>query len=156
MITTLNFIRLFKEKPLTLEAATEVASNLLKADFKELTEGHGMSPEDLPSLAIKEESSYSAEYILNGRTAAMGGVLKNGQVWLLCTPLIKKYPLAFARGINQVVNNRPEPLLWNIVDKRNTTHLKLLKFLGFKFLRELHYGPNNLLFIEFCRLCTAN
>lgn len=153
MITTLNFIRLFKENTLTLEAATEVASNLLNSDLKELTEGHGISPEVLPSIALKQESY---EYILNGRTAAMGGVSKNGQVWLLCTPLINKHPLAFARGIKQVVYNRPEPLLWNIVDKRNTTHLKLLKFLGFKFLRELHYGPNNLLFIEFCRLCTAN
>ena len=47
-------------------------------------------------------------------------------------------------------------MLWNIVDKRNTTHLKLLKFLGFKFLREVSYGPNNLTFIEFCRVRTSN
>ena len=50
------------------------------------------------------------------------------------------------------VEIREEKLLWNIVDKRNTVHLKLLQFLGFKFLRELTYGPNQIPFIEFCRI----
>ena len=40
-------------------------------------------------------------------------------------------------------------MLWNICDSRNKVHLKLLKFLGFKFLREVKYGPNNVTFIEF-------
>ena len=30
------------------------------------------------------------------------------------------------------------------------------KFLGFKFLREVKYGPNNVTFIEFCRVRTDN
>jgi hypothetical protein len=71
---------------------------------------------------------------------------------MLCTPEIEKVPHTFARQAKKFIDSRTEPLLWNIVDKRNTVHLKLLQFLGFKFLRELKYGPNQLTFIEFCKL----
>ena len=73
---------------------------------------------------------------------------------MLCTHAIYEYPLTFAREAKRFVESRPEPLLWNIVDKRNKVHLKLLRFLGFKFLREISHGPNNLSFIEFCRVRT--
>ena len=82
----------------------------------------------------------------------MAGVGPDGSIWMLCTPAIHDYPITFAREAKRFVESRTEPLLWNIVDKRNTVHLKLLKFLGFKFLREIKYGPNNLSFIEFCRV----
>jgi len=72
---------------------------------------------------------------------------------MLCTPSILKYPTTFAREAKRYVDSRQEKLLWNLVDKRNKVHLKLLHFLGFKFLRELEYGPNQLTFIEFCKLC---
>jgi len=60
--------------------------------------------------------------------------------------------MTFVREAKRYVDSREEKLLWNIADKRNTVHIKLLRFLGFKFLRELTYGPNQLTFIEFCRV----
>jgi len=71
---------------------------------------------------------------------------------MLCTPAIHDYPLTFAREAKRYVEGRQEKLLWNIVDKRNKVHLKLLQFLGFKFLREVKHGPKQLSFIEFCRV----
>ena len=65
---------------------------------------------------------------------------------------IHDYPLTFAREAKRYVEGRQEKLLWNIVDKRNKVHLKLLQFLGFKFLREVKHGPKQLSFIEFCRV----
>ena len=53
------------------------------------------------------------------------------------------------------IDGREEPLLWNVVDKRNRVHMRLLKFLGFKFLREFPYGPNQLTFIEFAKCLSA-
>jgi len=88
----------------------------------------------------------------NGELAGIAGVHDKGQIWMLCTPAILKYPVTFAREAKRYVDSRQEKLLWNIVDKRNTVHLKLLRFLGFKFLRELKHGPNQLTFIEFCRV----
>ena len=139
--------------PATLEAAMTVASNLLPDDYKEVTEGHGHDP--LNGLVVGYQNCDSVFFeVPNGEIAGMAGVHSNGQIWMLCTPAIYDYPHTFAREAKRYVNSRKEKLLWNIVDERNKVHLKLLRFLGFKFLRRLKYGPNNLSFIEFCRVRT--
>ena len=128
-----------------------MASNLRPEDLREVEEGHGYDPIEYAKF-IAQEGSAVYFTMPNGKTAGMAGVGNEGEIWMVCTPVIEKYPHSFARGSKRFVESRTEPLLWNIVDKRNIVHLKLLKFLGFKFLRELKYGPNNLLFIEFCRV----
>ena len=136
-----------------MEAAVEVASNLRPDDFREVYEGHGHFPLlHLPQYTFNGESVYFE--VPNGKTAGMAGVEPDGSIWMLCTPAIHDYPLTFAREAKRFVDSREHKLLWNIVDKRNTVHLKLLQFLGFKFLRELKHGPNKLTFIEFCRVRT--
>ena len=137
--------------PITLEAATEVASNLRSDDYREVTEGHGINPiAFLPMVAQEGSAVYFT--VPDGKTAGLAGVGDDGAIWMLCTPEIERYPITFAREAKRYVDSRQERLLWNIVDCRNTVHLKLLKFLGFKFLRKLRYGPYNLEFIEFCRV----
>ena len=137
--------------PLTYEAAVEVASNLLPEDHREVEEGHGHDPEVILPLTYHIGDSVYFK-VPNGELAGIAGVHDGGRIWMLCTPAILKYPVTFAREAKRYVESREEKLLWNIVDKRNTVHLKLLKFLGFKFLRELKHGPNQLTFIEFCRV----
>ena len=137
--------------PITLEAATEVASNLRPDDHREVEEGHGIDPTALPFL-MSQNPSYVYFTVPDGKTAGMAGVGQEGDIWMLCTPDIHRYPITFAREAKRYVDSREEQLLWNIVDSRNTAHLKLLKFLGFKFLRKLKHGPNNVTFIEFCRV----
>jgi hypothetical protein len=137
--------------PITFEAALEVASNLRPEDRREVEEGHGIDPiEYLPTMS--QRTSYVYFTVPDGKTAGMAGVGPEGDIWMLCTPDIHRYPITFAREAKRYVDSRPEPLLWNIVDSRNKMHLKLLKFLGFKFLRKLKHGPNNITFIEFCRV----
>ena len=139
--------------PITLEAAKEVASILLPDDRREVEEGHGLDPmEELTNVAQSGSCVYFT--MPNGKTAGMAGVGKAGDIWMLCTPVIYKYPVAFARGAKRFVESRTEPLLWNVVDERNKVHLRLLKFLGFKFLQKISFGPNQLSFIEFCRVRT--
>jgi hypothetical protein len=141
--------------PITKEAAKEVASNLRSDDLREVTEGHGLDPS---ILLTKVAQGGSAVYftVPDGETAGLAGVGEDGAIWMLCTPAIHRYPITFAREAKRYVDSRDEPLLWNIVDCRNTVHLKLLKFLGFKFLRKFKHGPNNLHFIEFCRVCSRS
>ena len=136
---------------LTAEAALEVASNLLPEDRKEVEEGHGHDPKVILPLTYDMGDSVYFR-VPNGELAGIAGVHGEGQIWMLCTPAILKYPMTFAREAKRYVESRQEKLLWNIVDKRNTVHIKLLRFLGFKFLRELKHGPNQLTFIEFCRV----
>ena len=136
--------------PVTIKAALEVASNLRPEDRRELEEGHGTNVLEY-FLEVSRDPNNVWFEVPNGKTAGMAGVSKEGNIWMLCTPAILEYPLTFAREAKRFVDSRTEPLLWNIVDKRNTVHLKLLKFLGFKFLREVRHGPNNLTFIEFAK-----
>ena len=152
VIFHLDFINVSKYiHPITLEAATEIASNLRPDDRREVEEGHGVEASTLPSM-IAQNPSYVYFTVPNGKTAGMAGVGPQGEVWMLCTPAIHEYPITFAREAKRYIDGRTEKLLWNIVDSRNTVHLKLLKFLGFKFLRKFEHGPNNIHFIEFCRV----
>ena len=136
-----------------MQAAYEVACNLRPDGYREVVEGHGHDPKlTLPIGAKQTDSVYFTSP--TGVIAGVAGVGDKGEIWMLCTPAISTFPITFAREAKRYIESRPEELLWNIADKRNTTHLKLLKFLGFKFLRELTHGPNNLTFIEFCRVRT--
>ena len=139
--------------PCTLEAALEVASNLRPEDRREIEEGHGLDPKVILTEAVDDDFCvyFTAP---NGRTAGMGGIYNDGIIWMVTTPVIHDYPIAFVKEAKLVLASRREPILGNIVDKRNTVHLRLLKYLGFKFLREIRHGPNNLSFIEFCRVRT--
>ena len=128
----------------------EVASNLRPDDLREVVEGPGLAPMIfLPLVAPEGSAVYFT--VPDGKTAGLAGVGDEGAIWMLCTPEIHRYPITFAREAKRFVDSREEPLLWNIVDCRNTVHLKLLKFLGFKCLRKVKNGPYNLDFIEFCR-----
>ena len=137
--------------PVTLEAAKYVASNLRPEDRREVEEGHGIDPTEALIDAVQKPSCVYFT-VPNGKTAGMAGVDPGGLIWMLCTPAIHEYPMTFAREAKRYVERQQDKLLWNVVDKRNTVHLKLLKFLGFKFLREVEFGPNKLSFIEFCRV----
>ena len=127
-----------------------VASNLRSDDRREVEEGHGLDPFVMITSKAQEGSCVYFN-VPNGKTAGMAGVDPGGLIWMLTTPAIEEYPITFAREAKRYVE-RQKGLLWNIVDKRNTVHLKLLKFLGFKFLREIFHGPNQLTFIEFCKI----
>jgi len=131
-----------------LEDAYYVASNLRPDDRRECEEGHGIVPTIHIPLSILDGDSVSF-IVPNGKTAGIAGVNTNGAIWMLTTPAIHDYPVTFAREAKRFIDGRTEELLWNIVDKRNTVHLKLLKFLGFEFLNEVQHGPNNITFIEF-------
>ena len=140
--------------PITLDAALYVASHLRADDYREVKEGHGHEPLlYIPPAAFYGDTVYFD--VPNGKTAGLAGVQEDGKIWMLCTDAIHDAPLTFAREAKRFIESRKEELLWNIVDKRNAAHLKLLKFLGFKVLRELKHGPNQLTFIEFCRVRTS-
>jgi hypothetical protein len=134
---------------LTPEAAIYVAAHLRPDDYREVTEGHGCAPIRAAWRPFDADDIYFT--VPNGETAGMAGVEKDGRVFMLCTPAIDDYPITFAREAKKYIESRPEPYLWNIIDARNTVHLKLLKWLGFEFLEEFEYGPNNLTFIKFYR-----
>ena len=139
----------------TIEAIEEVASNLRPEDYKEVLEGWGYEPSLVLPLEASEGYTVSFE-VPDGRIAGLAGIQDGGRIWMLCTNAIDDFPVTFIRESKRFIESRTEPILWNVVDKRNKLHLKLLQHLGFKFLREVPWGPNQLTFIEFCRVWTSS
>ena len=134
--------------PCTLEVAYQVASNLRQDDLRECVEGHGSIPTiDIPLASLK--GTCVSFTVPDGRTAGLAGIEEDGRIWMLCTNAIHDFPITFAREAKRFIDSRSESMLWNYVDKRNVVHLKLLKHLGFEFLEEIPFGPNQLPFIRF-------
>ena len=127
-----------------------MASNLRQEDLEEAVEGHGVVPTiDIPLCSLK--GSCVSFTVPDGRIAGLAGIESDGRIWMLCTDAIHDFPITFAREAKRYIDSRSESILWNYADKRNTVHLKLLKFLGFKFLSEEPFGPNKLPFIKFAK-----
>ena len=125
-----------------------MASNLRPDDLREVTEGHGLVPTiHIPLGSLKGFCVYFT--VPDGRTAGLAGIEGDGRIWMLCTPAIHDFPITFTREAKRFIDSRSESILWNFADKRNTVHLKLLKHLGFEFLEEIPFGPNQLPFIRF-------
>ena len=137
------------------EDVDDVAENLRPEDWREVVEGWGMEPTTVLPFITSEGHTVSFQ-APDGRIAGLAGIQDDGRVWMLCTNVIDEYPIHFIREAKRFVDSREDAILWNVVDKRNTLHLKLLKHLNFKFLREVEWGPNKLTFIEFCRVCTSS
>lgn len=136
--------------PCTFEAAYEVASNLRPDDLRETIDGYGVIPTIHIPLSTLEGFCVSFT-VPDGRIAGLAGVEDNGRIWMLCTDAIHDFPITFAREAKRFIESRSEEVLWNYADKRNKTHLRLLKYLGFELLEEVPFGPNNLPFIPFRR-----
>ena len=130
-----------------------MASNLRQEDLREVVEGHGAQPTiDIPLGSLRGSSVYFT--VPDGRIAGLAGIEEDGRIWMLCTPAIHDFPITFAREAKRFIESRSESVLWNYVDKRNIAHIKLLKFLGFRFLEEIPFGPNQLPFIRFEKCLT--
>ena len=75
-----------------------------------------------------------------------------GVVWMLTTPVIYDYPVEFTVQMKRhfdLIHDRYE-FLTNFTDERNTSHHKLIKWLGFSFIRRVEtFGAAGLPFIEF-------
>ena len=135
----------------TLVDAAHTALNLQPDDMKEVIDGSGLHP--FLAIARSVVAIYTVVFETpDGKIVAMAGIDDTGCIWMLSTNEVRKHPLAFARAFKRWIELQPHKLQYNVADIRNTAHLKLLKHLGYKFLRVIPTGPNNLYFVEFVKL----
>jgi hypothetical protein len=76
-------------------------------------------------------------------------------VWLLASPGLVAIQREFMRQTRSMLRmfHRQYPLLWNVVDERNTTHIRWLRYFGFSFLqRHERLGVEGRPFLEFVRI----
>lgn len=142
-------------KQASIDDVVEVVDTLLPSDRTEIVDGTGLNP----VLSMVNSVYFSNSvifYVPDGTCAGMAGVSDDGCVWMHCTDAVRRYPILFCKEARKWINSLPHRLLYNKADIRNTLHLKLLKKLGFKFLRLVPYGPNNIYFVEFVKLCSLH
>ena len=104
-------------------------------------------------------SEHPTFFHVDDEPAGIAGVVRlsptEGQIWMLCTPLITTKPITFVRQAKAWLREVEQEyqLLWNLADARNHVHHKLLKHLGFKALRTVPAGPEALPYFEIVKLC---
>ena len=146
-----------------VEDALKMAHNLRKADMNELQAvlGNNLDTAHILYEGIKN-SDNPRTFLVDGEPSAIYGVvnaqsddLKVGWVWLLGTNKIKKAKTFFLKHSKKELAEQEKEydVLANYVDVRNTVHIKWLKWLGFKALREVNYGVEQRKFYEFARAC---
>jgi hypothetical protein len=137
--------------PCTAQLAFDVGENLRWEDKREVEQTSGLS-----ATAAVVESFYCSAYsvfftVPNGKAAGVAGVTPDNRIWMLCTQASEEYPHTFVREARRWINSLPEKYLWNHADMRNESHIKLLKLLGFTFLK--YYTYNGVPLIQFMKLC---
>ena len=140
-------------KPCTPELALSVGQNLRWEDRREVEQNSGYCAE-----AVIIQSYYNSAYgncvyfeVPNGKAAGVAGVTTENVIWMLCTEASTEYPHTFVREARRWVNSLPNTYVFNHADMRNEAHIKLLKLLGFKFIR--YHVRNGVPLIEFIKLC---
>lgn len=139
----------------------DLAPHLRQADRDEL-EACGIAPFDALHAGLQSEPCMTILH--RGQPAVMFGVmrgpafwhLERGAVWLLGSDAIDtSFALPFLRYSRAWLERIAEKydLLYNVVDERNTVHIRWLKWLGFTFIaRHEHFGVAKFPFLEFTKI----
>ena len=147
-------------RPATYKDGLLVLNNIRPEDLREVR-GMGSSPLHVPfGVLISEHATFFHD--TDGSPAGLAGVVRlspsEGQIWMLCTPLITTKPHTFVRGAKKWLKEveKDYELLWNLADTRNDVHHKLLKHLGFRALRKVPTGPQQIPYFEIVKLCAQS
>jgi len=137
-----------------------LVANQLRPEDKREVEGMGHTPFHIPLCVLGSEHA-TVFHSPDGEIAGVAGIVRLddqvGQIWMLCTPVIAKYPHIFVRRSKKWLKEVQTEyrLLWAYADVRNKLHHKLLRHLGFKALRTVPIGPKNLPYYEIVKLCVC-
>ena len=134
----------------------ELVLNMRQADRDEVAAITTLPLHQIVSDSVKL-STYSKAGLVNGELACLWGVCpisllsSKGSPWLLATPVIEQYPMAFLRRCKPYIKKFKElySSMENYVDVRNTVAIHWLKWMGFKFDEAKPWGVKGLDFYRF-------
>lgn len=152
-------MRTIHTRPTTADDVLYVAERIRKADRQEIAASVGGTP--LRSLTRGLSLSAPCRTIvIDDVPVAIFGVVpdqtnpERGFIWMLGTDAIESAPMTILRNCRALVEtlNTFYPILTNVVDARNTVHLKWLRWCGFEFIKKhRRFGRAKRTFIEFVR-----
>ena len=140
-------------KPCTPQLALEVGENLRQDDAREVEQTMGLYA-PVAVLQSYYNSAYGQSVYFHdahGKAAGVAGVTPDNVIWMLCTDVIETRPHTFVREAKRWLESLPNPYVYNHADMRNDVHIKLLKFMGFKFIQ--YYVMNGVPLISFIKPC---
>lgn len=140
-------------RPATPADCESLAPRLREEDKAEALAASGVPAEYSLKLALGPETF---TVLLDGIPEMMFGC-HDGRPWMLSSPvpMSPKWRRTFLRLTREAVDlwNSHFQLLHNVIDARNDTHIRWLKWLGFVFFaRHERWGPKGLPFFEFARI----
>jgi hypothetical protein len=140
-----------------LEDADELAPKLRKADLQEIQAATGLPPQQVLQVGVEYSAPACTVIDSSGEVVGMFGVEpgapQTGVVWLLGSDALGTRQFirecrTWLRGLHATY-----PLLYNYIDKRNTLHIRWLRYMGFTFIAEHpQHGYEQRPFLEFVRL----
>ncbi len=146
-------------RPAILSDAEQLEPNLRDQDRREVTTLtgepalqsliHGIAMSDMPIAIVDDDET----------VLGLFGVVptfetpKTGAVWMLASPQLFRHKRRFIRESRQWVEAMQSryDLLFNVVDERNTIHVRWLKWCGFTFINRHQLGTPETPFLEFVR-----
>lgn len=143
----------------TVQDCEELAPRMREADAREVMASGGYTPLDalLVSLVNADETN---TIIHEDKVIGMFGVgtcdeSGMGIPWMLASEEINDISFQFLRESRYWIRRVQDkyPLLYNYVAAENTVAVQWLRFLGFKFIREIeNFQDGGLTFYEFVRI----
>lgn len=134
---------------LRIEDEAEVRALTGKASLDSLIQGVNLS--DLPVAIVDDEGSILGLF----GAVTVSNAPRIGVIWMLASPKILTYRRQFAKESRHWVEalQAQYDLLCNVVDERNTVHIRWLQWCGFTFIRRHpEYGASKIPFLEFVRM----
>lgn len=141
--------------------AAYLATRLLPTDAAEVKAASGLATIDalLGGIELSMEShvlcpahEMDKPIVISGLQATPDPLV--GAAWMLCGEGVLDHRIAFLRESKRWYEryNKQFPVIWNLVDERNTAHLRFLQWHGAIFInRHPHWGRERRPFLEFVR-----
>lgn len=123
-------------RPATLQEAEALGPRLRPEDKQEVETATGMTAgEVVPASLLHSHECYTVRLSPHEEPCVIFGMTEDGLVWMLCTDDIRKAPLSILREARAWIDHWMSycGYLWNLVDSRNTLHVRWLTLLGFTF-----------------------
>jgi len=145
----------------TLQDCVVLGKKLRKEDQAEVKALANLNGTQALSMGLLHShlcySIFTKEDVICGMFGVQGQLNKDAAVWMLASDEIEDIAITFLRQSREVINhlNKLHPLLHNVVDVRNTLHLKWLEWCGFTFINKQNIGYENKPFYSFVRTCVS-
>lgn len=138
-----------------------IAVDMRPADRDEVMAAVGMNPHQaLLQGYLSSTECFTIYEIDGGLPVGMFGYTEvepklSACVWMLGSNRLLKNRWTFLKRSREWVDyiHARYPMMYNVIDRRNTLHIRWIEWLGFKFVRIIpNYGTQKLEFVEFVKV----